>query len=475
MEFELERAIRAQSKSLSSQEKMEATQYCESFKSSMEGFQCSLQIIQNFRTKDSQIVFFAFQVIEQVLITKYDSLDSQMKASIRDSLWNLLLQHISDPIQYFLRNKLFLLVVLIFRNEYLSSWSNFFEELVKLKDINFNGIEAFLQISLLIDEEVVCKYIQRDANNLAKNTDIKDSMRVRDVSLLVENWWLIFQMHYQNNVAIGSKCLQLFGLYVSWIDIGLVLRDGFVVKLYESMHMPELRNSACECLTQIVLKGMPSTNKLQLLQGLNILEMVKVLNISEDPEFGELVAKLLNAIGSEVCDCVGTDYQESLAAFAIIESLLPILLEYLASEFDDISECLFPFLTQYFLTIKRLQKQNIGGISNDNLGRLLDVLLLKMKYGNEVQYQSDGDPDDEDTLFLELRKALKVHLESFATLDKDLFATKVCASVMTVLETMSNYMQNPSNGFSLQWNDCELALYLIYIYTETSGNKGYAH
>ena len=51
-------------------------------------------------------------------------------------------------------------------------------------------------------------------------------------------------------------CLDVIGLYVAWIDINLIANDRVVALLIKYLKMPLLRENACECVTEIVHKGM---------------------------------------------------------------------------------------------------------------------------------------------------------------------------------------------------------------------------
>lgn len=59
-------------------------------------------------------------------------------------------------------------------------------------------------------------------------------------------------------------CLDVIGLYVAWIDINLVANDRMVPILIKYLKMPLLRESACECVTEVVHKGMEPDAKVEI-------------------------------------------------------------------------------------------------------------------------------------------------------------------------------------------------------------------
>lgn len=69
---------------------------------------------------------------------------------------------------------------------------------------------------------------------------------------------------------------------MSWIDIGLIANDRFVPVIIRFMSNPLLRESACDCIHDIVSKGMDPVAKTKLVESFtDVLDNVGVLNLSE--------------------------------------------------------------------------------------------------------------------------------------------------------------------------------------------------
>ena len=78
------------------------------------------------------------------------------------------------------------------------------------------------------------------------------------------------------------QCLQVIGAYVSWIDITLIANDKFVSTLLRFMSNPLLRESACDCIHEIILKGMDPLAKTKLIESfITVLESAGVLSLKE--------------------------------------------------------------------------------------------------------------------------------------------------------------------------------------------------
>ena len=66
---------------------------------------------------------------------------------------------------------------------------------------------------------------------------------------MVKAWFQILQQHGQSDYA--NAALRCLSLYVSWIDLNLVVTPDFIRGLYQYMSIPELKSSACECLYEV--------------------------------------------------------------------------------------------------------------------------------------------------------------------------------------------------------------------------------
>lgn len=66
-------------------------------------------------------------------------------------------------------------------------------------------------------------------------------MRTRDVFLLVDGWYKILTQYHQDTPAIVNSCLCVIGLYVSWIDVNLIVNERFIPLLFGYLEVPELR------------------------------------------------------------------------------------------------------------------------------------------------------------------------------------------------------------------------------------------
>ena len=83
--------------------------------------------------------------------------------------------------------------------------------------------------------------VHRSPEDTKLGTEIKDAMRVRDVYLLVDGWYQILNQYYQDTPGLINNCLAVIGLYVSWIDVSLVVNERFIPLLFGYLEVTELR------------------------------------------------------------------------------------------------------------------------------------------------------------------------------------------------------------------------------------------
>ena len=78
----------------------------------------------------------------------------------------------------------------------------------------------------------------------------------------------------------------MIGKYISWIDINLIANEKFVPVIIRFMSQTLLRESACECIQEIISKGMDPVAKTKMIESFaEVLENVGVLNVSEVRSF----------------------------------------------------------------------------------------------------------------------------------------------------------------------------------------------
>jgi len=225
----------------------------------------------------------------------------------------------------------------------------------------------------------------------------------------------------------------------------------------------DLRESTCACLEDIVNKGMDISAKLKLIDYLWVnviqlhasLEQQKLNDDADNCDYLLKFGKLLNAIGENLFDgwqkVNKKDPNTGFLIFQCLESKLPFVLYLLNHTDDDISECVTEYCMHYISLLKVNKIQNRE--QQANIESMFKIVINKTKYDTSFNFENEG---EEEAMFLEFRKNIKLVFDSIAQLDND-FAL---ATVKTyVLEITSNWQMK-------SFTDIENALYLLYLLGE---------
>ncbi|KAF7730156.1 pre-tRNA nuclear export protein [Apophysomyces ossiformis] len=411
--------------------KAQANAYCEQVKNSPDGWQICLQLFMK-EPKAPHDSYSHFQTAKKVI-----------------------------------RNKAAQSVTLLFAYVYPSSWPTFFKDMMALVQTpagtpsSEKSADFFLRLCITIDEEIARLDIPRNRDEVVRNTNIKDTMRMGDIQILASFWFELLQEFRSANPNIAQLALRNIGAYIAWMDISLVVNDQVMSALYELLGDANLRIAACECLADIISKGMLPLDKLNMIRMLNLTETLGRLDLAK---FVEHVARLTNVLGIELCKIYMDNSLSSDAkagAYALIEQTLPYMLKFLANEYDDTSTAVFAFVNDMLTIFKKQKKamQPFTQAQQEFLGSLLSVTIMKMKYDDETDWGNEDEEPEEEALFVEMRKNLRIFTDHIAAINEELYVRYVHS---VVLETLTKH----KSGVKLDWREVELCLYVLYTFGE---------
>ncbi|KAI7907870.1 armadillo-type protein [Cokeromyces recurvatus] len=454
--------------------KAQANAYCEQVKNSDDGWQLCIQLFMKEPKALPEARFFSLQVLENTLRNRFDTLDNVAVEYIQQTMMEYLRREfvdntISGSEEAFIRNKAAQLLTLLFIHVYPTTWPSFFKDIMAVAKTpagtpsHEKAADFFLRLCISIDEEIARLDIPRTREEVIRNTAIKDTMRLGDIQLLASFWFELLQEFRSVNPAIAQLVLKNIGSYVAWMDIALVVNDQVMNVLYDLLSDTNLRISACECLADVISKGMLPMDKLNMLQMLNLTDILGRLDLSE-PEFVEYVARLINAMGTELCKIYAEPSLQAdgkQTAWNMIDQVTPYLLKFLANEYDDTSSAVFPFVNDMLYIFKRQKKQMqpFSQGQHEFLGSLLNVVIMKLRYDDETDWNNDEDEPEDEALFFEMRKNLRIFAEHISAINEELYVRYIHTFVMS---TFKKY----ETGTELNWRDVELCVYVLYCYGE---------
>lgn len=379
------------------------------------------------------------------------------------------------------------------------------------------------ETSITLGSDVTLRAV-RSRERIARDTAIRDEIRVSQATEIAEVAWKVIEESYakaqelvsrgappadeqgwtsQRAVDLTCRAATVVGDYASWIDISLVVTPRTVDILYRLLQtdVAPVRSAAADTLVEIVSKGMKPPDKITLLRILNLTSSVGDLEQrsrrqpgaeelpDEEVSFREHLAKLANCVAAELARVVedtSAGQEIRLEADQTLLSHLSLILDFLTDEFDEVAEavlgCIGITLTMY----KRLRRQSGSGDTAPNgqpsehaalailsteklqfLARLMNTLLVKMKFDDESEWDGthgdengDDSEDEEVAKFLSLRKQLQQHAASIATIDESLFSVPTLSLIIETLNACDAQLTN--GGPPVSWQRAELALFAVY-------------
>ncbi|SGY86016.1 BQ5605_C009g05795 [Microbotryum silenes-dioicae] len=379
-----------------------------------------------------------------------------------------------------------------------------------------NPLTADLLLRLLHDVSDEISDAQLRLNKLphrlAKDTELRDAVREHDAPAIASSIWEIISESLDGistpssssttlDDLVGLKgkrardilemAMRVVGDYVSWIDINLMVTPSTIALLLRALNLPStsealsIRTAAADALLETISKGMPPGDKLALLSVLDIASVLGRLVEERDASmlqlangkaaagapsddemdaFAEKFAKLLNGVGCElckICEDNNASNEAKSAASVSTSSIFPLLLRLLTDQNDQVAMAIMPFthtlLSRYKKDKKRSQNVPLDAERSAFLTALLKAAIVKMQYkpDDEWMLSKDGEEDDEELAFLDLRKNLRQIGDAIAILDPQLYSEVIQSTIVPTIEAFEQ-------GATLPWQRLELSLYLLY-------------
>ncbi|XP_051231439.1 exportin-T isoform X1 [Dicentrarchus labrax] len=447
-----------------------AMAYFEQLKESQDAWEVCAEALAKGIYNDDHVKFFCFQVLEHQIKFRHAGLSAVQQQLIRETLMKWLQCQLmnNQPEKPFIRNKAAQVFALTFVMEYLTLWPKFFFDILSLVGLNPHGVDIYLRTLMAIDAEVVDRDILHSPEETRRNTLIKDGMREQCIPHLVESWFQILQTYQQSHPELTCQCLEVVGAYVSWIDLNLIANDRFVNLLLSQMSVEELREEACDCLFEIINKGMDPVDKTKLVESLcQVLQSAGFFNVEqeEDVDFLAKFSRLVNGMGQSLVLswtklAKAGNVKDAAETLQAVEAKVPLLLQLLVHEDDDISANIVGFCYEYLHVLKQLPQ--LTDQQKTNIEAVMLAVMKKLTYDDEYNFENEG---EDEAMFVEYRKQLKMLLDRLAQVSPELLLEAV-RRVFT--NTMQNWQTAP-------FMEVEVAIRLLYMLGEALPASHGAH
>ncbi|KAI5795627.1 armadillo-type protein [Geopyxis carbonaria] len=385
-----------------------------------------------------------------------------------------------------IQNKLSQILTKLFLATYTTSWQSFFDDLMALGKSSPNsswdnpeGILLFIRTCVSVHDEVADTLIPRTPEEGARNINIKDCIRDRDMNKLVTAWQQILTEWNGKQGPVVEMCLHVIARWVSWIDISLVVNDVMMRLLFQFMGSDgSVRDAALVALTEIVGKKMKGPDKLDLITFLNVGEIIGQIaqspslqnqeSMDYDTDLAEGAAKLANTAALDIVLILSkgeVDEHNRQRAEALLQSFMPLLLRFFSDQYDEVSSAVFA-VTQELLSLLRKEKKATGTLHPDHASLLLPILnaiVMKTKYDSETTW-GDEDEQTDEAEFEQLKQKLKTMQDAVASIDEDLYVRFMSQLVEGTFERV--------NGGGVDWRELDLALHELHLFGEIAMKYG---
>jgi exportin-T len=390
-----------------------------------------------------------------------------------------------------LQNKLTQSLTFLFISLYKQGWEGFLDDFLALTSTQNNGsrdnllgIVLYLRILGSIHDEIADVIVTRTPAETKRNTDLKDTLRARDVQKVTISWQEILMQWRDRNDAVVEMTLKVIGKWVSWVDISLVVNEETLNLLFPlvgrtnpSNGEDKVRDAAIDTFTEIVAKKMKAADKISMIVFLNLGEVISQLiaspalndlrtTSSYDTDLAEAVAKLVNNVVFDIVKVLedaqaGTDVR--VQAETLLQTFLPLLLRFFSDEYDEICSTVISSLTDLLTFLRKAQP--LPPEYSAMLSPILNAIIQKMRYDETSSWGNEDEQTDEAE-FQELRKRLQVLQKSVAAVDEALYV-EILSNIVG-----NTFQQLDQQGGQMDWRDLDLALHEMYLFGELTVPNG---
>ncbi|KAF8471802.1 Exportin-T [Kalaharituber pfeilii] len=477
----------------------QALEFLQQVKGSHDSWQICLGLFVETPTATEIARVFALDVVSAAVLRRYrEGKDFTSLEMVKDTLLNYIRNSYGPGSTTFdnaaIQNKLTQTMTYLFLAMYGTSWVTFFDEMLQLTSgsvdgatgkqhrDNLPGVVFYLRIVASIHDEVADVLVSRSQEEAQRNGILKDQIRERDVGKLVTSWHEILTEWKDKNDDIVEMCLKVIGRWASWISISLVLTRDFVNFLWSLLtYSGKVKDASLDAMAEIVVKKMSPTDKIELIEFMNLVGMIGAL-LAQDPalqsktlafnvDLAERVARLVNNVGSELVrgiDMRNPNEQIFFRVTNLIQQLMPSFFFCFSNEYDEVSTSVFPF-TAEFLSFYRQYRKEANSLPPEFsvlLTQLLNAIIAKMQYDETTNWGDENELTDEAE-FVDVRKKLKNLQDMVGAIDLQL-----------LVETLFNLVNNALNKLgqggagSIGWRELDLALYEMHVFGDLAFQNG---
>ncbi|KAM7480617.1 hypothetical protein LguiA_028830 [Lonicera macranthoides] len=400
--------------------KSQAVSYCQQIKETPSI--CSICIDRLCFSNLVQVQFWCLQCLHEVLRVRYSSISAEEKSSLRKSVFSMVcfesldsknsLNILDGPA--FVKNKLAQVLVALIYLEYPLIWPTLFIDFLPNLNKGVAIIDMFCRILNVLDDELISLDYPRNKEEVAVAARVKDAMREQCISQIVKAWYDIISMYRISDPELCASVLDSMSRYISWIDIGLIVNDAFILLLFDLILVgglpDQLRGAAASCVLAVVSKRMEPRSKFTLLQSLQMSRVFGLVAEDSNYELVSAVATLLTGYAAELLECSKrlNDGDAKGVMAELLNEVLPSIFYVMQNLVGEVTVGIVQFLSGYVVTMKSLSPLREEQLLH--VGQILESILTQIRF----------DPSHRDNLEA-FDKIGRGEEERMADFRKDLF------------------------------------------------------
>ena len=231
-------------------QRQSANQLLDQFQKLDESFKYCEFILNNTKSNNTRV--FALNILESFIKEKWNLLDENSKLGLRNFLVTLLIKYVIDdnffnnPQNHFVINKLNIVIVIIAKNEWTTSWPNFISELCNSSKSNPNLCENNMKLLILLSEEI--NIFWRSSLTTKKAYELREKMSKEFIEV-----FNLCQLIINNSNSVNKNLLiqsiKLFAEYMNWFPIQLSLNPDIMRQtLVNFKNLSSCRTETMRCL-----------------------------------------------------------------------------------------------------------------------------------------------------------------------------------------------------------------------------------
>ena len=191
-------------------------------------------------------------ILENFIKEKWNLLDENSKLNLRNFLVTLLIKFVTDnnffgnPQNSFVINKLNIIIVIIAKNEWTTTWTNFISELCNSSKSNPNLCENNMKLLILLSEEI--NIFWKSSLTAKKAYELRNKMSNEFIEVF-NLCQLIINNSNQVKQSLLIQSIKLFAEYMNWFPINLTLNQDIMMKtLINFKELSFCRTETMRCL-----------------------------------------------------------------------------------------------------------------------------------------------------------------------------------------------------------------------------------